>query len=203
MSRSSGRSIFIPAVVVVVLVWLMVGCLYIPTSNQVNYSPGHLDFRPYLSRADDAGWISVGRITRGEVIAMLGTPSLASVDGTAVGYVFEERHGLWVWPQCFAAGTAAYAVHALRLDFGADDVLRDVHVAVHGSDASPGSVGLFREPANVCEYHLRQDLEDLNRIGPALVERGGRPLFDNRDTFQTVWEPAEPAATHSTSTTAP
>jgi hypothetical protein len=192
MTRSLG--ILLPVLVLVLLVWLMVGCIYVPSLNQVNYARGHQDFRPFLGASGDGRPIAVGHVARGQVIALLGTPALASTDGSAIGYVFEERHGYWVWPQCVAAGTAQYTVHALRLDFDGQGVLKGCRTAVRDCLVAPGDVGLWRASPEVCESELLEDLEELNRVGPSLSERGGRPLFDDKNNFQTVWTAADPAA---------
>ena len=124
MSRSRGLRLTLPILFMVPLVWLMVGCHYLPSWERVQLRGTKRDFRdltgPVVGQDRP---IVAGRVTRRQVESLLGPPPYASVDGRSAVYMLTTRHGLWVVPLCLAAGSGSESQVAVRLEYGADGVL--------------------------------------------------------------------------------
>jgi hypothetical protein len=100
---------------IVIGVWVLAGCIYVPTPEQ-KVGP-EKDFRGLTGDPQSNKPIRAGAVTRSQVIAMLGKPTLVSADGRRLGYAIETHTGIGIWPLCFSAGTYTATGYAIRLKF--------------------------------------------------------------------------------------
>lgn len=124
----------LPASVLGLLVWVMVGCIYVPTWERVQLTGAEQDFRPLVGSAKDGQWrFAADRVTRSEVERLLGRPPYASADGRRVAYTLTSRRGLWVVPLCLSVGSGTEKLAALGLEYGPDGVVASyaVRYAAH------------------------------------------------------------------------
>ena len=82
------------------------------------------DFRKMVGTETSKRPIRVGAIDRARVLDLLGDPAYRSADGRAIGYSFNAKRGVWVWPLCFTTQIAKERVYVLRLIFGEKDILQ-------------------------------------------------------------------------------
>ena len=124
VERRKIRRLLAPLVLIVAGVWVLVGCVYIPTfgtrmaGKDVAKSVGHADSRKP---------IRVSRATVADVLRVLGEPPFATDDRRVFAYPWTVRNGIAVWPLCFAA----YPVRGQRtlvLRFDTEDVLGSFEV---------------------------------------------------------------------------
>jgi hypothetical protein len=122
--RTSKRKLLIPIGLTALGVWVLVGCVYIPT------------FGPTVRGRNAAGdvgsagsrkLIRVTVSTLADVIRVLGEPPLATRDWRVVGYPWSVRNGYLVWPLCFS-GESIYGNRTLVLRFDEQQVLRSFQV---------------------------------------------------------------------------
>jgi hypothetical protein len=118
--RAAGRGlrIAVPLTLIGVSLWLLVGCLYIPTGENVHLTGSKKDFRS-LPGYDAGNQPRVaGRFTRERIEAFLGRPGYGSDNGRRVMYVLHASSGVWIMPLCFSirAGTDETIGLVLRYD---------------------------------------------------------------------------------------
>jgi hypothetical protein len=111
-----------PTVLIVLLTWFMVGCVYIPWFEQKN-DPKQLDFRPLVGPSDSNKSLRVGHVTKEQVIKKLGEPMDESGDGTILVYGIDTFYGYWVAPFCFAADVGIQKGTVVRLQFDKSNLL--------------------------------------------------------------------------------
>ena len=105
-SASRRLRITVPLALVGFLLWLLVGCLYLPTGEDVHLTGSKKDFRSMPGY--DAGNKPqvAGRFTREGIEAVLGPPRYASDNGRRTMYVLHARSGIWVVPLCFTVSAS-------------------------------------------------------------------------------------------------
>ena len=111
----------IPGSLVIVGVWLLVGCIYVPTFN---VTVSGKDATKSVGATGSGKKLQPGRGTRENVQQVLGKPYFATSDGRFWVYSWERRKGIQVWPLCFTGGPEDDSF-AMTLEFGADGVMRD------------------------------------------------------------------------------
>ena len=119
--RRPFHRLIAPAILLGLLCWLMVGCVYIPTFEHADLRGAKQDFRRLTGEMKPIG---VGRITRQQVLALLGPPPFASEAGSAYGYVIDTRQGIWVVPLCFDAHPGNEGQLGLKLVFDDKGILQ-------------------------------------------------------------------------------
>ncbi len=156
-------SMILPLMILISLVWIMTGCFYFPFfEHRIEGGP---NVRAMVGDADSNRQIRPGRITKAQVVAMLGPSRWVSYDGRALGYTTYTGMGTWVWPLCFAALPADNKVYAVRLEFDKDDWL----VRYQWADAV-----MAIPPLQIGGPHGLDELaaiEKLNRTGPVLLDQ--------------------------------
>jgi hypothetical protein len=112
----------IPIALIIVGVWGLAGCFYLPVAEH-KVDSTQKDFRPLIRKGDTPGVFVSGITTRIAVVALLGPPQYVSGDDRAIGYVYDTAEGLYVWPLCFRAVSDSYRSYALRLEFDQQNYL--------------------------------------------------------------------------------
>lgn len=92
-----------PWALIVASVWLLVGCLYIPTGENVHLTGSKKDFRQLPAYDDHQNPQVAGRFTRDKIEALLGPPPYVSANRRRVMYVVHVKSGLFIAPLCFTA----------------------------------------------------------------------------------------------------
>ncbi len=167
MTRAIGVRLTLPILFLIPLVWLMIGCLYVPTWERVQLRGTKRDFRDLSDPpAGGTGPIVVGHVTRRQVQDLLGPPPYASADGSAVAYMLTTRRGLRVVPLCLAVGSGFESQVAIRLDYGPDGTLRRYRMATASHE--------LRQPVAFESdgVNLSQEFED----DPAVEQLSGGDL---------------------------
>src|SRR5687768_2214030 len=99
--------IALPVALIVLGMWLLVGCVYIPTfGTTVSGKNVAGSVGPKASRKPVR--ISLSTVT--DVVRVLGEPPHATSDRRVFAYPWTVRNGIAVWPLCFAA----YSVRGTR-----------------------------------------------------------------------------------------
>jgi hypothetical protein len=167
--------IAVPLLVILPLLWLMVGCVYIPWFEQAT-SSAKRDFRD-LSGKSPADPITDGRITKEQVLGLLGPPGAVSHNGRVIAYTMTTRHGVWIEPLCLHVTSGGEHLHALGLRFNADGVLEHHHFAT--VDIEPelvagmeGPIGFFNA---VARQQAFQDIDFDNGVVHPSRYRGAPP----------------------------
>src|SRR4051812_30229430 len=96
----STRSLTVAILLIAVAVWLLAGCIYIPTFNATvkgNNVSGEVG--PPQSKK----LLRTGIATRHDVERLLGPPSCANTDQSEIAYTWTRREALLVWPLCFSS----------------------------------------------------------------------------------------------------
>ena len=107
------RPALLPALLIVLGVCLLQGCLFIPTFDKLKSGK---DVSKAVGDANSRKRLRVGVSTLDDVIAVLGPPHYATPDRSEVAYVWTVTNGIWVWPFCFTAYPQE-GKRALVLDF--------------------------------------------------------------------------------------
>ena len=97
MKHHRGR-IALPSVLIALGVWLLHGCIYIPTFNKVE------DGENVTKKIGDSSSrkpIRINRSNRADVERVLGPPKYVSGDGLRIAYGWRVLEGIWVMPLCF------------------------------------------------------------------------------------------------------
>ena len=103
----------------VVGVWLLVGCIYIPTFG-TRFSGKNVGKSVGAAGSDKP--VRVKYSTRSDVLRVLGEPPFATADRRVFAYPWTVRNGIAVWPLCFAT-SAIRGQRTLVLRFDSNDVL--------------------------------------------------------------------------------
>lgn len=103
--RSARRRlrIVLPFGLIAISLWLLVGCLYIPTGNNLHLTGTKKDFRSLVGESGSPGPIIAGAISRERVERLLGPPPFESDDHRRAMYVLHVKKGIAIWPACFTA----------------------------------------------------------------------------------------------------
>ena len=123
--RGSTRAvrITVPAVTVTVLIWLLMGCAYLPWFEQAKLTGTKRDFRP-LANPAGGGPITDRRVTRAQVLRLLGEPRARSANGRVLAYTMWTHHGIWIQPLCLNTTAGDPHLYALGLEFDDAGVLQ-------------------------------------------------------------------------------
>src|SRR5688572_22460469 len=114
----------LPAFLSAVGVWLLAGCIYIPTFGTVTAG------KNVAGKVGDEGSrrpLRVGQATKHDVFNLLGLPHVTKSDGSAVAYTWNVRNAFVVWPLCFQ-GYPLNGRRSLVLRFGPDERLASYQV---------------------------------------------------------------------------
>jgi hypothetical protein len=95
--------IAIPLVLVAFSIWLLVGCLYLPTGENVHLTGSKKDFRSLPGDDAENKPHVAGQFTRGGIDAILGRPPYISDNRKRVMYVIHVKTGMLIAPLCFTA----------------------------------------------------------------------------------------------------
>jgi hypothetical protein len=128
--RTSKRKLLLPTGLAGLGVWVLVGCVYIPTFGPtVRGRNASGEVGPAGSKKP----IRVSASTLDDVIRVLGEPPLATSDRRVVGYPWSVRNGYLVWPLCFS-GDSIYGNRTLVLRFDERQVLRSFEILKQDED---------------------------------------------------------------------
>ena len=123
LMRVPGRRLALPLGLIVLSLWLLVGCLYLPTGENVHLTGSKKDFRS-MPGYDAAQKPRVaGRFTRRGIEGVLGRPPYASDNGRRVMYVIHVKTGLAFAPLCFTARDRSDDCVGLILSYDESDGL--------------------------------------------------------------------------------
>jgi hypothetical protein len=124
MTRTDIRLIVIPAALALLGVWLLAGCVYIPTFGKVVRGK---DVSSVVGRPNSPKPIRLDRSTRDDVLRQFGTPMFASESGQALAYSWKVQNGVAIWPLCFT-GYAVEGERTIVLRFDNAGILRSREV---------------------------------------------------------------------------
>jgi len=103
--------------------WLLIGCIYIPTFNRVIKGE---DPQKKVGYGQSKRPLRVLHSHRDQVVQLLGEP-LASADQRVLTYAWQVEKGVKIWPFCFTAESVKSA-RTLVLRFDEDGTLRSFEV---------------------------------------------------------------------------
>lgn len=106
-------------------VWVLVGCIYIPTFNAVKQGQNH---SKQVGDVRSRRPVRIHKATRHDVRRILGPPVAVSKDGRSALYSWRVRHGYLLWPLC-GGGQWHESTRSIELRFDDKGVLTDF--AVH------------------------------------------------------------------------
>ena len=115
----------LPLAIILASLWLLVGCLYIPTPERLHLTGSRQDFRPLVGRPGSQRAIVERRISRAAVEALLGPPPYASANGRRLMYVIHLKKGVWIMPLCFTVASGQDKAIGLLMDFDKTGMLMD------------------------------------------------------------------------------
>lgn len=184
--KRTFRNIVLPGMILVPLLVLMVGCLYIPTFEQVDHSAA--DFRPLISDGNDHMPIAVGRITREQIKAILGRPGAESKSGRFLVYFMETKQGIWIEPQCFSVFWADQQIHTLGLQFDDHGTLLSVQANNHNYNKRVGGCEMYYMGEEYAEKLAKQNaITEFNRMNKAVDgwswQSNGSPFYIDARMF--------------------
>jgi hypothetical protein len=108
------RRSLLPMLLVVLGIWLLAGCIYIPMFGR---TVSGTNVSGKVGEPDSHKPIRIARTNRDQVIHLLGPPYAEKRDGTAIAYVWTVQNGIAVWPLCFTIQTVdGRRVLILRFD---------------------------------------------------------------------------------------
>jgi hypothetical protein len=143
--KRSWRRLVPPITLLILLTWVMVGCVYIPTFEHVQLTGSKADFRQMTGDKPDEHKIIPGRTTRAQIEAVLGPPRSRSDDGRSVVYVIDTHQGLWTVPLCFfATRYANWKRFELLVSYDANDVVEKYTVPQRSQDLPP-PIGIIED----------------------------------------------------------
>jgi len=93
----------VPFALVGLSLWLLVGCLYLPTGENVHLTGSKKDFRSLPGDDAENKPHVAGQFTRGGNEAILGRPPYISDNRKRVMYVIHVKTGILIAPLCFTA----------------------------------------------------------------------------------------------------
>ncbi|MDB5334349.1 MAG: hypothetical protein JWP03_5500 [Phycisphaerales bacterium] len=120
--RARIRRMAIPLSAIAVGVFFLVGCVYIPVPEHgTDWS--RKDFRPLLEADNKSSPIRVGRITRSQLIKLMGRPAFEVPERRQVVYRYDTERNLVIWPLCFMVQPDYRDSYAAAFTFDDRDVL--------------------------------------------------------------------------------
>jgi len=138
MKRRHFRfSVLVPLALIAASLWLLVGCLYIPTPEIVYRTGSKKDFRPLVGEPGSGKPIVVGRISRAGVEALLGLPPYISSDGRRAMYVIHLDKDIVFMPLCFTFAHASDHAVGLILNFDEVGLLKSWEQLEGGHELNP------------------------------------------------------------------
>ena len=189
MAHSRGARVAVPVAVVGLLVWFMVGCVYIPTWERTQLTGATRDFRPSARQSADMAQVyAVGRVTRAQVERILGVPPYRTADSSGAVYTLTTRLGLWVTPLCLDPTAAEESQVAVRLDYRPDGILSGYQIRTVSNALGP-PVGVIDAAHPHGELSIDRAAAQLDRVD--LQPTGVGSTLPLRDP----WEPAPVTAT--------
>jgi hypothetical protein len=173
--RRVFRNVILPLMVLAPLLWLMVGCVYVPWFESRQNS-SQRDFRGMLGAATSHKQIRPGLITCAGIESLLGEPPFISDDGLAIGYELRTNSSYWVYPLCFAADPADVKAYVVKFTFDRKGLLEHYYVA--SDDKSLGWIAYSENNLTVA----LSPFYEVDQVGPRLrlaavvkAERARRP----------------------------
>jgi hypothetical protein len=134
-----------PIMLIALGVWLLLGCIYIPTFNKLEKG---VDASKKVGDAKSRKPLQVNRATRADVERELGPPFLVNADGTIVAYRWHVLRGVWL-TMCFTAD-ADRVTRVLVLRFDDSGVLQSFQMGWTGIDTGamfpPGQPRMTGQP---------------------------------------------------------
>ena len=115
-------------------VWLLVGCVYIPTFGRVVRGK---DVSKTVGEEGSRAALRPGEATRDDVFRVLGRPYYEESTGHALAYNWRVQQGFFWYPVCLFAADGIYGERTLVLRFGDDGVLRRYEVFKNDQARSP------------------------------------------------------------------
>ena len=141
--RSNRFRIVAPLVLLVTGLWLLEGCLFIPTFNKLK--PGDRNAAADVGEATAHRPLRVGTSTRDDVMRVLGPPAFARPDWSAIAYQWRVTNGIWVWPLCFSAYSQE-GKRMLIVEFDSAGMLRSFRVEKQNANFMYNKVSLYQAP---------------------------------------------------------
>jgi hypothetical protein len=122
-------------------VWMLVGCIYIPTFNATTEGRNHSG---KVGDANSRKPIRVGQTHRDDVMRLLGPPPFVTPDGRGAVYPWRATRGVWVMPLCFMV-ESMHSYHGVFLTFDERGYLERFQFDSGGEDdlfhgADPGEL---------------------------------------------------------------
>ncbi|MDB5291811.1 MAG: hypothetical protein JWL69_3052 [Phycisphaerales bacterium] len=112
----------IPLLGIAVGVFLLVGCVYLPIPEHgTDWS--RKDFRPLLDANNKSSPIRIGRITRTQLIKLLGPPAFELSDRRQLIYRYDVERDVVLWPLCFIVQPGYRDSYAVAFTFDVRDIL--------------------------------------------------------------------------------
>ena len=106
--------LLLPAMLAAVGVFLLIGCIYIPTFNAVKQGE---NYSKKVGDAKSRKPVRVGKSTLQDVLRVLGKPAASASGDAALAYTWTVQTGVAVWPLCFHADALkGYRTLVLRFD---------------------------------------------------------------------------------------
>src|SRR5215204_2121005 len=124
-TRNTIRKTLPPTLLAAAGVWVLVGCIYIPTFDKV---VNGADAARQVGGARSKKPLRVDRTTQADVLRVLGTPHFTSTSGREIAYAWEVQNGYTFWPLCLFSGYPVNGKRTLVLRFHEDGVLRSYQV---------------------------------------------------------------------------
>ncbi len=167
------RNIILPAIILIPLIGIMVGCIYIPTRDHTLLVGTKKDFRKWADDHKTSKAPALAGITRCSIESMFGKPVFLSKNDRCVAYVMGSENGIEIWPLCFGGGFVDGKTHVLKIVYDENDRLKRV-VALSDerwppvywfgmdmmrSNGNTGSMGTAN-PLPLAQYLLRQANKD-------------------------------------------
>ena len=142
-ARRFRRTAILPVAITLASLWLLIGCLYIPTPQRLRLTGSKKDFRPLVSYEDTHKVIVPRRISRAAVEALLGPPPFESVNRRRLLYVIHLKKGIWIMPLCFTVISNEDKAVGLLLNFDDRGMLEywEQIEATGGARYGPGASG--------------------------------------------------------------
>ena len=158
----------LPALVAAAGLWLLVGCIYIPTFGRV---VGGKDASKKVGSERSKAPLRPGRSTSDDVVRVLGRPFFTESNGRALAYTWRIQHGFVSYPLCLFQGDAIYGQRTLVLRFDEGGVLRSYEVLKWDADTSPLA---YKHPAVPMPPDLQRDWHEqqVRRIRAATRPAG-------------------------------
>lgn len=117
--------IVVPLALIAISLWALVGCLYIPTGDNIHLSGTKKDFREMVGVIGSHRPIIAGAIGRDRIEQLLGRPPFESDDRSRAMYVLHVKSNIIIFPACFTATDAEDTGIALLLAYDSDGRLSD------------------------------------------------------------------------------